>query len=54
MDESKRKEIEAKLQQLFAESDRENLRSERIIHSTGRTVRVIRRRKGRPDLQLAS
>ena len=54
MDESKRKQIEARLQELFAENDPEKTRSERIIQTTGRSVRVIRRRKGRPDLQLAS
>ena len=54
MNEAKRKEIEARLHELFAENDREKSRSERFIHKTGRTVHVIRRRKRQPDLQLTS
>jgi Ribonuclease G/E len=52
MDENKRKRIEAKLLQLFTQTNPKE-------HATGHTkktptvVKVIRRRKGKPDLQVA-
>ena len=52
MDEAKRKEIEAKLCQLFAQIDRtQNEESPSIRISTG--ARVIRRRKGEPDMHIS-
>jgi hypothetical protein len=53
MEESKLKEIEAKLQELFAQNDREKSDPPRIKNTSRRGVRVIRRRKGQPDHQLA-
>lgn len=51
MDENKRKQIEAKLLQLFTQTDA----NQRIESSKKTTpvVKVIRRRKGKPDLQVA-
>lgn len=52
MDENKRKQIEAKLIQLFTQTDREqNPGSPARVSSS--VVKVIRRRKGKPDLQVA-
>lgn len=53
MKESKRKEIEARLQELFAESQKKEPETDYVIKTPRRTVQVIRRRKGQPDLQLA-
>ncbi|MFH0729589.1 MAG: hypothetical protein V2B19_25020 [Pseudomonadota bacterium] len=53
MEESKRKEIEAKLQQLFAQNDQMNIRNSKIpAKSTVSGARIIRRRKGKPDLLI--
>lgn len=61
MEEEKRKQIEAKLYQLLAQLD-ENKLSDRVnqAEEIGLSVkrascgaRVIRRRKGQPDLQIA-
>ena len=52
MDENKRKQIEAKLIQLFTQTDGEqNPGSPTRVSSS--VVKVIRRRKGKPDLQVA-
>ena len=53
MDEAKRKKIEAKLQELIAESGLEKPKSVKSQANARRTVTVIRRRKARPDLQPA-
>lgn len=52
MDENKRKKIEAKLFQLFMQTDR-NQTADSHSKSTPTVVKVIRRRKGKPDLQVA-
>jgi hypothetical protein len=52
MDENKRKKIEAKLLQLFTQTD-ENKDANSQAHATPTVVKVIRRRKGKPDLQVA-
>lgn len=50
MEEAKRKEIEAKLQQLFAQNDQMNARNSALPpKNTLSGARVIRRRKGKPD-----
>jgi hypothetical protein len=52
MDENKRKKIEAKLFQLFTQTDQhQNAGSH--TKTTPTVVKVIRRRKGKPDLQVA-
>ena len=52
MDENKRKQIEAKLLQLFNQKDsRGNTGSP--TQTRPPVVKVIRRRKGKPDLQVA-
>ncbi|MCF8052390.1 MAG: hypothetical protein K9L59_14195 [Desulfobacterales bacterium] len=53
MDESKRKKIEAKLKELLAEGGMEKPKAYESQFNSGRTVTVIRRRKGKPDFQLA-
>lgn len=51
MNEEKRKQIEAKLYQLFAETDQDkNFKTQAKRKSSG--TRVIRRRKGQPDLHF--
>jgi hypothetical protein len=53
MEETKRKEIEAKLQQLFAQNDQMNVKNGKSpAKSTVSGARVIRRRKGKPDLLI--
>jgi hypothetical protein len=52
MDENKRKQIEAKLLQLFTQTD-QNQNNQSLSKSPPTVVKVIRRRKGRPDLQVA-
>lgn len=52
MDENKRKKIEAKLFQLFTQSDKDQNAGSHI-KSTPPVVKVIRRRKGKPDRQVA-
>ncbi len=52
MDENKRKQIEAKLFQLFTQTD-PNRDSGSPTSTTPTVVKVIRRRKGKPDLQVA-
>jgi hypothetical protein len=53
MEEAKRKEIEAKLQQLFAQNDQMNAKNRTLpVKSTFNGARVIRRRKGKPDMLI--
>lgn len=52
MDDNKRKKIEAKLLQLFTQIERIQDADPRI-KTTPPVVKVIRRRKGKPDLQVA-
>ncbi len=52
MDENKRKKIEAKLFQLFTQID-QNQNAGSYAKRTPTVVKVIRRRKGKPDLQVA-
>ncbi|MBC2711816.1 MAG: hypothetical protein HGJ94_12760 [Desulfosarcina sp.] len=52
MDENKRKKIEAKLFQLFMQTD-QNRNAGSHAKTTPTVVKVIRRRKGKPDLQVA-
>jgi hypothetical protein len=52
MDENKRKKIEAKLFQLFTQTDASQ-NSGSHPQTTPTIVKVIRRRKGKPDLQVA-
>ena len=52
MEENKRKIIEERLFRLFAQNDPEKNEDQRTRNiSTG--VRVIRRRKGKPDLHIS-
>jgi hypothetical protein len=52
MDENKKKQIEAKLLQLFTQTD--NKRDAGASpRKSPHVVKVIRRRKGKPDLQVA-
>ena len=53
MDESKRKMIEAKLQELLAENNTEKPKNAQNLFNPRRTVKVIRRRKSKPDFQIA-
>lgn len=52
MDENKRKKIEAKLFQLFTQTD-PNTKAGSLTKTLPTIVKVIRRRKGKPDLQVA-
>ena len=52
MDENKRKKIEAQLLQLFTQTDRKE-NSGTQTKTTPTVVKVIRRRKGKRDLQVA-
>ena len=52
MEEAKRKKIEAKLYQLLAQNE-QTLNEKSPTKSTYRGARVIRRRKGKPDLHIA-
>ncbi len=51
MEEEKRKQIEAKLYQLFAETNQDKGAKPPVKHSSG-GARLIRRRKGKPDLHI--
>ena len=53
MDETKRKMIEARLQELLAENDTEKPKAAKNLFNSSRTVTVIRRRKGRTNFQPA-
>ena len=52
MDENKRKQIEAKLVQLFTQTDRDQ-NPGAPTRTSPQVIKVIRRRKGKPDLQVA-
>jgi hypothetical protein len=52
MDEKKRKEIEARLLQLFTKSEK-GPHSDASAKTSATVVKVIRRRKGKSDLQIA-
>ena len=52
MDQEKIKEIEAKLHQLFAQDDQAREKKS-PTKNTATGVRVIRRRKGKPDLHIS-
>ena len=52
MDENKRKQIEAKLTQLFTQISQDQ-GAAAAGKTTPAVVKVIRRRKGKPDLQVA-
>ena len=52
MKEEKRKQIEAQLRQLIESDDRNRQDVEKRPLKTVRSVRVIRRRKGRPDQHI--
>lgn len=51
MKEERRKEIEAKLHKLIAEIDKDK-KTKPIMKSAFSNARVIRRRKGSPDVQI--
>ncbi len=52
MDENKLKKIEAKLFKLFTQTDRHSNAEAKKTNSPT-VVKVIRRRKGKPDMQVA-
>jgi hypothetical protein len=52
MNENKRKQIEAKLLQLFTQTG-ESPSADAPVKRKPHVVKVIRRRKGKPDLQVA-
>ena len=52
MDEAKKKQLEAKLRQMFLNAS-QTKEEDRPTPSTPRVIRVIRRRKGQPDTQIA-
>jgi hypothetical protein len=53
MDEKKRKKLEEQLRQLFAQADLSADPKRPVTESRPSGVRVIRRRKGAPDMQIA-
>jgi len=52
MEESKRKKIEARLFQLFAQNDHDK-NENKLTKKISGGVKVIRRRKGKPDLHIS-
>lgn len=52
MDEAKKKQLEAKLRQMFLSASQAQ-KDERPTLCKLRGTRVIRRRKGEPDMQIA-
>jgi hypothetical protein len=52
MEESKRKKIEARLFQLFAQNDHDKNENQ-LTKKISSGVKVIRRRKGKPDLHIS-
>lgn len=52
MEEDKKKKLEDQLRMLIAEANREKQKEPTIIRKSG-NIRVIRRRKGQPDLEIA-
>jgi hypothetical protein len=53
MDAKKRKKLEEQLRQLFAQADQSTDPKRPITESKPSVIRVIRRRKGVPDMQIA-
>jgi hypothetical protein len=52
MEKSKRKKIEARLFQLFAQNDHDKNENQ-LTKKISSGVKVIRRRKGKPDLHIS-
>jgi hypothetical protein len=52
MDEAKKKQLEAKLRQMFLNASQPQ-EEDRPTPKQPRNIRVIRRRKGEPDMQIA-
>jgi hypothetical protein len=52
MDEAKKKQLEAKLRQMFLNAN-QTREEDRATLDKPRVIRVIRRRKGQPDTQIA-
>jgi hypothetical protein len=52
MDEAKKKQLEAKLRQMFLNATQPQ-EEDRPTPCKPRNIRVIRRRKGEPDMQIA-
>lgn len=52
MEENKRKKIEARLFRLFAQND-QNKNENQLSKNISGDVKVIRRRKGKPDLHIS-
>ena len=52
MEENKRKIIEARLFQLFAQNDQDKNENQ-LTKNISSDVKVIRRRKGKPDLHIS-
>jgi hypothetical protein len=52
MEESKLKKIEARLFQLFAQKDQDKNKNQ-LTKNISSDVKVIRRRKGKPDLHIS-
>jgi len=52
MDEAKKKQLEAKLRQMFLNASQPQ-EEDRPTPRKSRNIRVIRRRKGEPDMQIA-
>jgi hypothetical protein len=52
MEESKRKKIEARLFQLFAQNNQDKNENQ-LTKNISSDVKVIRRRKGKPDLHIS-
>ena len=52
MEENKRKIIEARLFQLFAQNDQDKNENQ-LTKNLSSSVKVIRRRKGKPDLHIS-
>ena len=52
MDEAKKKQLEAKLRQMFLNAS-QNREEDQPTSTKPRVIRVIRRRKGQPDTQIA-
>jgi hypothetical protein len=52
MDEAKKRQLEAKLRQMFLNAS-QTQEEDRPTPCKPRNIRVIRRRKGEPDMQIA-
>ena len=53
MDEAKKKQLEAKLRQMFLNASQAGEDERPTATHKPRVIRVIRRRKGQPDTQIA-